>query len=102
MIDRDYAKHCVGPGWSKLLDKIYDILPPDAYVVQVKEKFGGIRFYVYGVSEEVLDFIDSIEKESYETCEICGNPGNIRDGSWVTTRCDSCYAKEKLGIVAQW
>jgi hypothetical protein len=36
-ISREEAKRCVGPGWSSLIDAIYDRLPEDAFIFQVKE-----------------------------------------------------------------
>lgn len=88
IITREDAKRCVGPGWSSLIDKIYDKLPDPAVMLQVKEKFGGLRFYISSGSQELLDFIDQVEAESLKLCEQCGKPGVLRKGGWVVTRCD--------------
>jgi len=90
-ISRRVAKTCVGPGWSKLIDKLYDKISLDVKVVQVKEKFGGLRFYVYNATEDEVDFISFVEEESYTVCERCGQPGKLRtDRNWVLTLCDEC------------
>jgi len=94
-LSRKYAKMCVGKGWHSLIDEIYDRLPKKAYVTTVKEKFGGLRFYVDGVDEEILDFVDEIERKSYQICECCGQPGKSRAGGWVLTLCDQCYDLRK-------
>jgi hypothetical protein len=86
-ISREYAKSCVGSGWASLIDAIYDRLPEDAHVLQVKEKWGGLRFYVSGTTE-LLDFIDEMEARSLRICEVCGQPGKTREGGWVRTLCD--------------
>jgi hypothetical protein len=86
-INREDAKSYVGPGWAPLIDAIYDRLPEDAHVLQVKEKWGGLRFYVDG-TKELLDFIDEMEARSLEICEVCGQPGRPREGGWVRTLCD--------------
>lgn len=86
-INREDAKSYVGPGWASLIDAIYDRLPEDAHVLQVKEKWGGLRFYVSGTTE-LLDFIDEMEARSLETCEVCGQPGRPREGGWIRTLCD--------------
>jgi hypothetical protein len=86
-ISREDAKSCVGPGWALLIDAIYDRLPEDAHVLQVKEKWGGLRFYVDGTSE-LLNFIDEMEARSLQTCEVCGQPGKPREGGWIRTLCD--------------
>lgn len=57
--------------------------------VQVKEKFGELRFYLRGSSEEAERLVDEAERRSLETCEICGAPGVMRDlHRWYRTRCD--------------
>jgi hypothetical protein len=59
---------------------------------QVKEKFGGMRFYVDRASEAVYNIIDRYESRSYKVCETCGEPGHRRlDLSWIHTLCDHHY-----------
>jgi len=57
---------------------------------QVKEKFGGLRFYVDGCDDYVRGVIAMAESMSYRTCESCGNPGARRGGGWIRTQCDLC------------
>ena len=86
-------QNMVGPGWSKIIaDLIEDLnkLGWDGDVAQVKEKFGGLRFYIGPCSREVLDRITEAENESYKTCEVCGEPGEPRETGWVKTLCDFC------------
>ena len=95
-------------GWEKLylpLLQLCDLLGIE--VLQVKEKFGGMRFYVGGVKTELSDmvhaFIDSMEHLSYSTCEECGIENNqyrdnnythkvkvTTEGSWLLTLCEKC------------
>ena len=58
---------------------------------EVKEKFGGLRFYVKGGNERALARIDEAAQEAERICEGCGAPSSIRslDG-WLTTVCDDC------------
>ena len=56
--------------------------------VQVKEKWGGLRFYVDGADEHVQGMIAMAEGMSYRICEVCGRPGVTRAGGWVRTLCD--------------
>lgn len=63
-------------------------------VVQVKEKFGGLRFYTDWSTDTVFDLIQEAEDKSYTICEICGKEGKVRPGGWIKTLCDE-HAKRK-------
>jgi replicative DNA helicase Mcm len=39
-LTRKSALSCVGAGWSKLINNLYDAKPKDVVVIQVKEKYG--------------------------------------------------------------
>jgi hypothetical protein len=60
---------------------------------QVKEKFGGLRFYYSGGDEEIRGMVDMAELMSHKICELCGSPGIKRSSGWVVVRCDSCVEK---------
>jgi hypothetical protein len=60
---------------------------------QVKEKFGGLRFYVNHASEKHYNYITFAENMSYRICEECGAPGNLYTDGWHTTLCEH-HAKE--------
>jgi len=63
-------------------------------VVQVKEKFGGLRYYVSVENSAISAAIERAEKESANTCETCGAPGQNRSiHRWMRTECDEHYAK---------
>lgn len=78
-----------GPGW-------YDIIKPlieqckkeNASILQIKEKFGGLRFYISTGSPKLYKMIEEAEAESYKTCEECGKPGRLRSEGWMRTLCD--------------
>jgi len=57
---------------------------------QVKEKFGSLRFYTNGFTDEMDKLVDEAECKSEETCEYCGKPGKRRNDGWVRTLCDTC------------
>lgn len=61
---------------------------PQVVAVQVKEKFGGLRFYVDGGDDVVHGMIRMAESWAAVTCEKCGNPGTTRGGGWIRTLCD--------------
>jgi hypothetical protein len=94
---KDSGYFSVGSGWYQLLkDLIVDLIELgwDKQVCQVKEKFGGLRFYINSASNEVHDRITKAENESYKICEVTGLPGKLRtDIGWYTTLCDEEYEK---------
>jgi len=87
-----------GDGWYNLIDELSAKLEPYGVVAaQVKEKFGGLRFYLdypKHLSKEQVDEIREIKNEceqrSYKICENCGEPGKVRRGGWIRTLCDKC------------
>jgi hypothetical protein len=63
---------------------------PQVEATQVKEKFGGLRFYVNHYDEFIRGLIDMAEGMSYKICEYCGNPGTPNSEGWITTLCKPC------------
>lgn len=56
--------------------------------IQVKEKFGGLRFYYCGGDEYIRGLENMAESMSYRTCEKCGAPGKPTKDVWIRTLCD--------------
>ena len=62
-----------------------DALPS---INDIKEKFAGLRFYVSGSDDRIDTLIEFAERMSRCTCEICGAPGTLDNGSgWMKTKC---------------
>ncbi len=87
-VDPDSEEEPPGNYRACFCDK-YDPQCPKA--AQVKEKFGGLRFYMTCGSDEIFDLISEAEALSYKTCEECGKPGEERDTGWIHTHCDNCH-----------
>ena len=74
---------------------------PQLEAVQVKEKYGSLRFYLSGypvqpeIDAKVTAYINFAESLSYVTCEHCGAPGKQQGGHWVFTLCDDCVIKRE-------
>jgi hypothetical protein len=92
-----------GDGWYNILDvmcaEIQHHLEHNASkdegtisveATQVKEKYGGLRFYYNGGDDLIRGLVCMAEGLSYCTCEECGSPGTQNDESWISTLCDSC------------
>ena len=81
-----------------MIQKFIDTNPDvDGYVpraIQVKEKYGTLRFYITTGTDEMFDIIEEAETKSADICENCGKPGKMRsDGYWLSTQCDKCWEK---------
>ena len=63
---------------------------PQVEATQVKEKYGGLRFYVFGGDDKIDALISFAESMSECTCEECGRPGTQNVGGWIRTLCDIC------------
>ena len=57
-------------------------------VQQIKEKFGGLRFYYDGGDEQISGMVRMAELWAGRSCETCGNLGERRSGGWIRTLCD--------------
>ena len=96
----EFYKHCVGPGWQKILldltDKLFH-LGWDGGLLQVKEKFGALRFYwrnniPNGINNDIaMDLVDYCEMRSGHLCETCGDWGERRGDGWIVTMCEKCW-----------
>ena len=90
-------------GWFQLLWDLSEKLSTMGVVArQVKEKFGGLRFYFdYAAQdmegyEEARKLVEVAEKLSYTVCEATGKPGKLRDDiGWLRTLCDEEYEKAR-------
>jgi hypothetical protein len=90
-----------GNGWYPLIkDLITDLIELgwDKQVCQVKEKFGALRFYINTGSDEIFKKIHSYENQSYETCETCGEKGELRLVGWYKTLCNKHHEERKPNI----
>lgn len=97
----------VGDGWYDILDELLNVINiemnKDIYVKEnfiindIKEKFGGLRFYISGGNDIIDKAIDIAEDKSYKTCEFCGKPGiNMKLCGWYATECDTHHEQRKL------
>jgi hypothetical protein len=89
----------VDAGWHSLLKDLLVFIAernPDTRVHQVKEKFGGLRFYVGQTTEEIRAAINEVEKASFHICDTCGKPAITSGKFWLVTRCEPCIEELRL------
>jgi ribosomal protein L37AE/L43A len=87
----------VHDGWLPLIKELIEKLITAGWnkeICQIKQKFGGLRFYVNDASDECHKLINEYEAKSKVTCETCGEPGVLRiNNSWLYTSCDKHATK---------
>lgn len=96
-----------GDGWYNIIDKLCENIQshidwhnragekvPQLVAVQVKEKFGALRFYTGPSTDYIRGMIAMAESMSEVTCEECGSPGKRRSGGWIRTLCDEHAGKD--------
>jgi hypothetical protein len=88
-----------GDGWFNIVWRLCEDLEPlvaeaekatgrPFEVLQVKQKLGNLRFYVNHETDAIRKRIETAQLESLRTCEVCGKPGERREGDWIRTACD--------------
>lgn len=92
-----------GDGWHGLildlcvLLQAYLDLHPEVTQVeacQVKEKFGGLRFYTDGGDYLTDKMVEGAEACSYQVCEVCGSISGVHQTEgWIKTLCQKCDTK---------
>lgn len=107
MFSEPYGGFCVSEGWWPIIESLCANIQshidwkneqrdrfqrgegcPQVVVRQIKEKFGGLRFYYDGGDESVAGMVRMAESWAVHTCEECGKPGKSRSGGWIKTLCD--------------
>lgn len=92
------ALTAVGKGWAPLIHRVYnarEALGTPVGIIQIKEKFGGLRVYTEYYHDELERVIIEVGRESFTICEKCGNLGTLckhSDGTYKT------FCGEHMGI----
>ena len=108
MFAEPYGGFACGEGWWPILEALCGQIQHhidwknkqgnvvhQVTVAQIKEKFGGLRFY-YGGGDDAIDgMVRMAESWASRACEECGAPGKSRDGGWIKTLCDHHEAERQ-------
>ena len=102
-----YKSVDVDEGWYQIVvdcDNLLTEIDPDYQIAQIKQKFGGLRYYVQPsdvnngeLYVKMNAVVLAYEKIASITCEATGKPGVLMKskGGWVKTL-DPEYAKTTL------
>jgi hypothetical protein len=114
MFDGKYGGFAVGKGWYPILEVLCTNVQshldwkekqgkpvPQVVVEQIKEKFGGLRFYYQGGDDEISGMVRMAEAWADIACEECGAAGKRRSGGWIRTLCDKHEAERQAQFEEQ-
>ncbi len=77
------------------------ISPPQVKCLQMKEKFGELRFYTFGHTDVVDGMISYAAYRCDNTCDRCGSHENLGyTTGWISVCCRYCAIKE--GKLENW
>lgn len=87
------------PGWIPFVKEAVEKITAlgkaedeEFQILQVKEKFGGLRIYTSFDTPEIEKIISEAEERARSTCERCGKGGSLKaKGWWLKTCCDDCF-----------
>lgn len=111
MFSQPFGGFAIGEGWWPIVESLchniqhyldwinknHDAHPvvEQVVVAQIKEKFGGLRFYYDGGDDRVYGMVRMAESWASHSCETCGAPGTSRSGGWIKTLCDTHEAERQ-------
>jgi hypothetical protein len=118
MFEEGYGGFACGEGWWPILEALcvniqghidwknktrarllednpYEHEIPDevaqVIVRQIKEKFGGLRFYYNGGDDEISGMVRMAEAWANRSCETCGAPATKQTTGWIKNVCDKHF-----------
>lgn len=65
-------------------------------IVQIKEKFGGLRVYIHHGNDRARAIYEKAARRAETTCELCGSEHAkmTERGGFYQTVCGPCYQRE--------
>jgi len=108
MLAGKYGRFAVGKGWYPIIERLCKSIQqhiefenkkeevcPQVVVEQIKEKFGGLRFYYQGGDDYIHGLVAMAEEWAGVACETCGGIGERRGGGWIKNLCDVHYEESE-------
>jgi hypothetical protein len=109
MFSQPYGGFAIGEGWWPIIESLCaniqshtdwwnknrETRPVVEQVVveQIKEKFGGLRFYYEGGDEQISGMVRMAEAWASHACEECGAIGTLGGKGWIKTLCPTHRAE---------
>ena len=109
LFSRPFGGFACGEGWWPIIESLcqniqhyldwinknHDAHPvvEQVVVAQIKEKFGGLRFYYDGGDDKIRGMVTMAESWADHSCEECGAPGKSGGKGWIKTLCPTHRAE---------
>jgi hypothetical protein len=106
MFAQPYGGFAIGEGWWPIIESLCSNIQhyinwknresevvPQVVVAQIKEKFGGLRFYYEGGDDRIHGMVSMAESWADKSCETCGAPGTSGGKGWIKTLCPTHRAE---------
>ena len=106
-------EHCtnftISEHWLPIVEKLLNVIimrrrrlhQEPLRILQIKSKFGGLRFNCIATFEIEEKYINAAEKQCKQICEVCGSKYGVKQEqirTWVWTICPTCANKKRLEI----
>jgi hypothetical protein len=104
MFAEPYGGFAIGEGWWPILEALCSQIQhhinwknktseivPQVTVNQIKEKFGGLRFYYSGGDDEISGMVSMAESWAVHSCETCGDRATKQTTGWIKNLCDKHF-----------
>ena len=71
----------------------------DYRIDQIKEKYGGLRWYDHNTTMAIQKIIHKYESISFRTCINCGKPATKISKGWISPYCDDCIGNHDYTVI---
>ena len=112
MFAQPYGGFAVGAGWYPILEALCSNIQhyldwinknhekhpvvPQVTIAQIKEKFGGLRFYYDGGDDKIQGMVRMAEAWADAVCEDCGAPATKKTTGWIRNVCDKHFEEREV------
>jgi hypothetical protein len=118
MFSQPYGGFAVGEGWWPIIESLCANIQShtdwwnknretrpvveQVVVAQIKEKFGGLRFYYDGGDEKIQGMVRMAESWADAVCEDCGTPATKKTTGWIRNVCDKHFEEREAARKARF
>jgi hypothetical protein len=118
MFSKPYGGFAVGEGWWPIIESLCDNIQSytdwwnknretrpvveQVVVAQIKEKFGGLRFYYDGGDDKIQGMVRMAESWADAVCEDCGTPATKKTTGWIRNVCNKHFEEREAARKARF